>query len=253
MPAWHVATTALVAAACVLAFGALRAGKPEVGRKLAREVNLRHAQAREVAVASQKPTIPQALLFVAKENFLLQDNLGNLMAENLRHTIRLHGNAPTKLYTDADCLKLLKKQGRQQLVHGFMHETYGPFKSDICRAALLWQEGGYYLDNDITPQVNLFELAARKHVNFLSMTEMTNGGICNAVIAASARHPIIADQLERMTAYYVGIHGRIEPSANHSLLVEPYKLKRHTLVGPATLRDAIAASSAEMSRRGIGT
>jgi hypothetical protein len=44
---------------------------------------------------------------------------------------------------------------RHVLLHAFRHEKYAPFKSDICRAAALFKEGGFYLDNDIAPEVNV--------------------------------------------------------------------------------------------------
>ena len=44
---------------------------------------------------------------------------------------------------------------RHALIHAFRHENYAPFKSDICRAAALFKEGGFYLDNDVAPEVSV--------------------------------------------------------------------------------------------------
>ena len=102
-------------------------------------------------------------MFVAVNGFLTKGDLDAASASgkhsaaafNVQRTVRMHRNVSHTMYTDDDCLEVLLEQKRHALVHAFRHEKYAPFKSDICRAAALFKEGGFYLDNDVAPEVSV--------------------------------------------------------------------------------------------------
>ena len=108
-------------------------------------------------------------MFVAVNGFLTKGDLDAASASgkhsaaafNVQRTVRMHRNVSHTMYTDDDCLEVLLEQKRHALVHAFRHEKYAPFKSDICRAAALFKEGGFYLDNDIATEVDVVEVALR--------------------------------------------------------------------------------------------
>jgi len=75
------------------------------------------------------------------------------------------------------------------------------------------------------------------------MVELSDGGVCNAFVGATPGHKLLTRQLDRMTVYYQGaykLHASYTPPAPPGYWLE----HKNKLVGPATLRDAFAASGA---------
>ena len=210
------------------------------GHKLAQQVNGRY----EDNDTSTGVPVPRQLVIVAvRDLFTLSDLNGTTRphtararaaVDNVQRTIQ-EIRWPYRLYTDADCVQLLHEQSRPVLLHAFKHEKYAPFASDICRAAVLYKHGGMYLDNDLVPvHTTALEGALVRHT-FVSMAELADGGVCNAVVATAPRHPVLRAQLDFMAAHYQGVYGH---AIEVTKVVRPLHHK-NGLVGPASLRDAV--------------
>lgn len=213
------------------------------GIRLAQLTNQKHAAA--CATHHEDRGIPKRLISVAKTDAL---------TPNVERTRSVHADVPFRLYTDDNCTQLLQAQRRHVLLHAFQHETYGPFKSDICRAAVLYHEGGFYLDNDLVPDVNLIRMASKTGASFVGMIELSNGGASNAFLGAMPGHGILRTQLELMTAYYrkAFTHPHETGALRYKDALLSYRLKETltgstTLVGPHTLGRAVSSSAADES------
>jgi hypothetical protein len=108
-------------------------------------------------------------------------------------------SVPIDYYTDQDCLQLLQEV-EPRLVSPFQNETFGAYKSDICRAAALYKTGGHYHDNDLVT-VQVPTLA--DYVEFSAPTVGEyNLEYFQAYFAVATVHPIIKHTLEAMVEVY---------------------------------------------------
>eukprot|EP00571_Detonula_confervacea_P010426 CAMPEP_0172304026 /NCGR_PEP_ID=MMETSP1058-20130122/5488_1 /TAXON_ID=83371 /ORGANISM="Detonula confervacea, Strain CCMP 353" /LENGTH=433 /DNA_ID=CAMNT_0013015085 /DNA_START=186 /DNA_END=1487 /DNA_ORIENTATION=+ len=133
----------------------------------------------------------------------------------------------TSFLSDSDCIGVIAKT-EPRLVQHFYRERKGEFKADICRAAELYLNGGYYFDIDIgvvepldfdaldIPSVipdPLWQLTAMKRgdsratlnkddIVTFSTVYNRQGRFLQSFTAAMPRHPILKKSLEYMVGYY---------------------------------------------------
>ena len=84
----------------------------------------------------------------------------------------------------------------------FDRETWGPFKSDLCRYAVLYLHGGLYVDDDLEfvqrpgaplrPQDTL--VAPREY----GLLRGHNSGIFQAYLAAAPQHPVLDNLIQQL-------------------------------------------------------
>merc|ERR1712032_1573689 len=60
-----------------------------------------------------------------------------------------------ELLDDTGCVDIIEKVHSRELAHAFLAERHGPYKSDTCRLAQLYLDGGYYFDNDMLAKQDL--------------------------------------------------------------------------------------------------
>lgn len=205
----------------------LRGAAVETGFRQAQKANRATKLQRDLRGTAPADIIPRHLHFSYKFDFIKHPTEASRpIAANVKALVELH-DVPFTIWSDADCSQLLIKQGRHGLAQAYEHEKYGPFKSDMCRMAALYESGGFYLDNDLYMESgNVIQTVERVNASFASVVEMSDGGIFQAFLASTPRHPVIGDSLARMTKYYAGTY---------------QGCKHHRLMGPCTLRDAIDA------------
>jgi len=202
----------------------LRGSSVVTGFRQAQKANRATKTLRDTTPAQH---IPRHFHFSYKFDFIKHPTEATLlMAANVKALVERHG-VPFTIWSDADCVQLLTQHG---LAEAYEHENYGPFKSDMCRMAALYESGGFYMDNDLYVESgNVIHTVEKVKAKFASVVEMSDGGIFQAFLASTPKHPVVAESLTRMAKHYAGT----------------YELKSHRLVGPCTLRDAIEALPAE--------
>ena len=93
-----------------------------------------------------------------------------LMRSNVEWSMSMHnrsGAYRAMFWDDAQCVAALKQlpYGDEFAVH-FEAENIGKFKADICRGAVLYLHGGYFLDVDLFSRLPLDEVLFDPVVNF---------------------------------------------------------------------------------------
>jgi len=159
---------------------------------------------RGAGIFSDKPVarIPRQLVMTSKE--ASPDTLSPPVLANLRHTLKLEGEP--QLYMrwldDAACTEYLAEHFGQSFKYRLLNEPRGSFRGDICRAAVLYREGGFYVDLDVQMRVPLSSLVDD---NTTFMTAFTaDGAILNAIIATEPRNAIMAETLRELRRWYDG-------------------------------------------------
>lgn len=125
----------------------------------------------------------------------------------MERTIAKHPNAIVKFYTDSQCEHLITNVHSRNLATNFRKEHHGPYKSDICRLAMLYKWGGMYLDNDLEVVGDI-----RDHIpddaSFASVIELdSKTNVFQAFVAARPSHLLIQRALNATATMYAR-HGR---------------------------------------------
>jgi len=124
------------------------------------------------------------------------------MAENVRKVKQLNPDYQHVLYDDEDCKSFLLQHFGQNYVNAFDILVPGAFKCDLWRYAMLYVNGGIYLDIDMVPLVPLDQLISppdTSQPDFVSIVDRTVGGIVGiyqAFIACKPGHPILLTALQ---------------------------------------------------------
>lgn len=111
-------------------------------------------------------------------NVVDDENFNSGLFTNVVKTIKIHkhNNPCLKvfMYNDNDCLSLVNEIYPQAQDIFLNDIEYGPYRSDICRALMLYKYGGLYVDVDLQPVVNILDYISSKNVDF-SSSLMGNG------------------------------------------------------------------------------
>lgn len=142
--------------------------------------------------------IPMQLVLTAKQESLAQ--MPKSVQANVRHTLRLSPGVRIRWLGDVACLKYLSDHFDHELVEIFKSETRGSFRGDICRAAVLAREGGFYLDLDVELRVPLEQLVDHNTTFVSAFTE--DQAILNAVLAASPGSAVMREVLTQIRLWY---------------------------------------------------
>lgn len=112
---------------------------------------------------------------------------------------------PMVLYSGAkECHDAITKVKPELLEH-YRMEKYGPHRSDICRLAQLYLNGGYYMDND-TKILKPFVVEGK--ITFSTVIGISNIHFSQGFIAATPQHPILKIALDLTLQHYQGFHMR---------------------------------------------
>lgn len=122
-------------------------------------------------------------------------NLDGLMSDNVKSIKDMNPEYEYKLCDDADCRKFLLDNFGVNYANAFDSLIPGAFKCDFWRYAVLYMNGGVYLDMDIKPLYPFRDILSDSD-EFLSVADQKNGidgttGIYQAFIACRPKHPIL--------------------------------------------------------------
>mmetsp|Transcript_71972 Transcript_71972/g.168521 ORF Transcript_71972/g.168521 Transcript_71972/m.168521 type:complete len:316 (-) Transcript_71972:123-1070(-) len=162
--------------------------------------------------AGNSPKIPAIVHFNHKINLHIDDDsydfedaseddkdLLQVLKKNCKHTVNTFGGDVDKVYfyDDKDCTDELRKMDDfdgDKLADGFGRFQNGRFKSDLCRLAQLYTYGGYYFDTDILPVTSVRKVL-EPETTFATARSTFQGDVFQAFLAATPKHPFIAEQL----------------------------------------------------------
>jgi len=173
-----------------------------------------------------KHKIPQQLILTGKWNSV--EEVPGDVGKNLQHTISLNPQLHIRWFSNPACLEYLTKHFDEPLADLFEAEHRGSFRGDICRAAVLSREGGFYTDLDVQWVVPMTELVDA-NTSFMSVYGEQND-LLNAVIAAEPGNKIMLDTVEALRKWYSDGTDRFGPGGSHGWM------------GPATLMQGLTAA-----------
>ncbi|KAL7521958.1 hypothetical protein ACHAWX_006655 [Stephanocyclus meneghinianus] len=147
-----------------------------------------------------------------------------LIQENIRHNFQFFPQWKVISDNDDTCLQKIKQSpafGDSLMIADWFRNqsTPGMYKSDACRLAQLYLDGGVYLDNDLHITSSLLELLERGP-EIISCINVGGKNIFQAILAAPPGHSLIRRSMEIMTS-----------------LIENHDFTKN--IGPLSLRLAI--------------
>lgn len=157
-------------------------------------------------------------------------SLPPLMEANVKKIKELNPEYEHFIFDDNDCIQYLETNYGINYANAFKSLTKGAFKCDFWRYAILYKEGGVYLDMDICPLVPFDEIIGDNDT-FISIVDYTHNGIhgiYQAFLACTPRHKIMFNSLE---ITYINIATRRRDTFNI--------FETLTLTGPGVVLNAI--------------
>lgn len=192
--------------------------------------------------------IPPNLLLTYSSN-ILKERRPRHFYRNIQNSINLYKEALSSsdftvlFLDDSDCLAHIEII-EPKLVDPFKYETDSRFKGDICRAAALYQHGGYYLDIDL--QVIKPFIISDPGITFSSVIEEPGKGFFQAFMGATPYHRILRQTMNNMVRHYdkalIPKHGGknnpIKYKINYSYIDHLLKQDKGWNMGTRTIKDA---------------
>lgn len=122
------------------------------------------------------------------------------MSEMVEKTKKMNPEYTHEIWDDNDCREFLFKHFGENYANAFDILIPGAFKCDFWRYAVLYINGGIYMDMDMTPEVPFREIL-REDDKFVSIVDQKNGNcsdsaIYQAFIACVPKHQIMLDSLQ---------------------------------------------------------
>jgi hypothetical protein len=152
--------------------------------------------------------IPRQVIFTGKP-----DKLHDMSSEiqlNVQKTAGWHSHAydtdanysrlRPRWFGDATCHNYIEKHYDAELLRFFDTATPGSYRGDICRAAILYREGGFYADVDVQMAVPLEDIVD-ENTTFASVHSI-NGDIFNGLLAVVPKSDIMAEHLKEIRKWY---------------------------------------------------
>jgi hypothetical protein len=133
------------------------------------------------------------------------EEMPEAIQNNVHKTLALNSKSPQPLtlrwFGDTACRKYIKQNYDDELLGFFDHAKVGAYRSDICRAAVLYKEGGFYLDVDLEMAVPVSDLADQT-TTFASAFTKENNDVFNAVIVTVPRSEIMEETLKQIRKWF---------------------------------------------------
>jgi len=145
--------------------------------------------------------IPLQLVMTAKEGSI--DDLPPPLRDNVRRTLALNPELRPRFLNDETCRVFIAANFGAELQAAFAGERVGAFRGDLCRAAVLAVEGGFYADLDLQPRVP-FEDLVDNTTTFMTAYSASFCDILNALIAVERGSTVMHSVLEEIKAWYAG-------------------------------------------------
>jgi hypothetical protein len=142
--------------------------------------------------------VPLQLILTSKSASSSQ--LPSGVRTNIIGTLSMDPQMRLRWLDDKTCLEYLQQHFKPAYVNMLKTERRGSFRGDICRAAVLYREGGFYTDLDLELRVP-FTSVIDKKTTFMS-TFTADNAILNALIAAEPRNAVMRETLKELRKWY---------------------------------------------------
>ena len=106
-------------------------------------------------------------------------------------------NYEYKIYNDKACIEYLEKHYGKKLVKLFNTLKAGAHKADLFRYAILYKEGGVYLDIKTDLIKPLREIFKHKDINY-SVLSLHKGNIYQGILYSPPKNPLYLNLIKRM-------------------------------------------------------
>merc|ERR1719440_2455111 len=147
-----------------------------------------------------KAKFPAQLIMTGKPE-TMEEMPADIQA-NIMNTRSLSKGLRFRWFGDKACRQYIKDHYDKELVEMYDSQLEGMYRGDICRTAVIYNEGGFYLDVDVEMAVPITSIVD-KDTTFASAFSI-NGDIFNAVLAAEPRSEIMAENLEEIRRWWRG-------------------------------------------------
>jgi hypothetical protein len=137
--------------------------------------------------------IPMQLVMTAKSGGI--DELPTKQRNNVRETLALNPGVTLRWLTDDMCRDYIAQHYDSTLLSAFNSENHGSYRGDICRAAVIAIEGGFYADLDVQFRVPFVD-TVDENTTFVSSFDI----YCNVLNAFFAVEPHSAVMLSVVAA-----------------------------------------------------
>jgi len=141
--------------------------------------------------------IPYQLVTTAKTG--TPDDLPARMWENLNATLALNPGLRLRFLNDSQCADFIAANN-PELLSAFSGEDFGPYRGDICRAAVVTVEGGFYADLDVQFSAP-FSQFVDQSTSFLTSYDYSCH-MLNALFAAEPRNFVMESVLNSIKDWY---------------------------------------------------
>jgi hypothetical protein len=153
---------------------------------------------------SAHPAIPHRMI-VVDTRFTSIDQFPEPHLSNVKNTIEVYrkhwGGSLDVVFVGGEACEEAIAQANFRLLKYYYIEKQGPYKSDLCRYAILFLNGGYYFDNDM---IAVKPVQVPPTTTFVSPLQLGGGkgALFNSFIAVTPRHPIMNRTFEYALRYY---------------------------------------------------
>lgn len=172
--------------------------------------------------------IPRQLILTGPGSFL--HDLPLEIRHNVEEIIAANPGLIVQWFSDADCYSYISYYYDSELAGMFRREFHGSFRGDICRAAVLYREGGFYVDLDVELLVPLTTMIGVS-TTFLSAFT-ADGAMLNAIMACTPYSEVLHETLVELRKWYRGaVPRRADPRVDGAAKSE--------WMGPLTLHRAV--------------
>lgn len=103
-----------------------------------------------------------------------------------------------RIHSDTECVATLGAYG-DRFARAFTALRRGAHKADLCKYAIMFRDGGVYIDIDAKPLRTLPEIFARPNV-LTTVLSIFNGSVNQGIIATPQGHPLLRDAFESAAA-----------------------------------------------------
>mmetsp|Transcript_71505 Transcript_71505/g.125118 ORF Transcript_71505/g.125118 Transcript_71505/m.125118 type:complete len:404 (+) Transcript_71505:82-1293(+) len=168
-------------------------------------------------------THPSQLISKDSREYVALSGSEQLIIENVRYTMAAHGMDSVH-FLDDDACKHATSKWSKRFQEVYDDEADLRFKSDICRVAALYWEGGYHFDDDM---VTYNPVSLDDEVEFATAVGVTNKSFFQSFVAVQPCSQVLARNIELL------IQARTQPVPK--FLVDALD-KEDNLLGPITMK-----------------
>merc|ERR1719291_1223214 len=162
---------------------------------------------------STHPLIPRQLVMTAKHGSL--DSLPQKVQDNVRQTLALNPGLRLRWLDDDACGDFILDYFGPRLLQLFSRQREGKFRGDICRAAVIAVEGGFYVDLDVQMRVPFSQMVDNA-TTFMAV-KSPKGDVLNALFAAERGSEVMRAVVAALEAWY----GWLRPKRHYSGVMGP--------------------------------